>query len=89
MSEEKTLIETIEENKIILKAEYQRGFANGGQDMNEKWLITRQEIIDKFMKSIDILISKSENINRNDVNRTMVDCYWIIKLKKEYQEKLK
>ena len=37
----KCLIETIEENKKILKAEYQKGYADGGKDMNKKWLIPK------------------------------------------------
>lgn len=35
----KTLPEIIEENKRILRAEYQRGFANGGEDMWKKILV--------------------------------------------------
>ena len=39
----KSLIEIIEENKKILKAEYQRGYAAGGVDMNRKWLEARKQ----------------------------------------------
>ncbi len=43
----KTFIETIEENRKILKAEYQRGYADGGANMNEKWVITMKEVLER------------------------------------------
>lgn len=48
-----------------------------------------QEVILEFVKHIERLIEKCENIDRNDVRRCYVDVYWLVKLKREYQEKLK
>ena len=70
------MIEAIEENKKILRAEYQRGFANGGKDMNEKWLITRQELISEFVKSINLFTTENYSL------------YWLNE-KKKWEEKLK
>ncbi len=46
----KTFIEAIEENRKLLKAEYQRGYADGGANMNEKWVITMKEVLEKKNK---------------------------------------
>ncbi len=43
----KNFIETIEENRKLLKAEYQRGYADGGANMNEKWVITMKELLER------------------------------------------
>jgi hypothetical protein len=53
LSERETLIESIERQKRILKAEYQRGYADGGEDMNKKWLITRQEDISEIANDLE------------------------------------
>ena len=58
MSESKTLIEMIEENKKLLKAEYQRGYSDGGLNMNAKWLITRKEIISEFEEIVRIVLTE-------------------------------
>ena len=54
LSERKTLIEEIEDNKRMLKVEYQRGYADGGVNMNAKWLITRDELISEFLEDMNL-----------------------------------
>lgn len=88
MSDEKSLIERIEENKRILKAEYQRGFADGGNDMNEKWLITTQEFISEFVKKIGYFTDTCDDSDYGDNEESPAHKYWI-KIQKEYEEKLK
>ena len=81
MTENKNLVELVEENIKILKSEYQRGFADGGKDMNEKWLITTQEFISKFVKHIDKIIGECQNYQQYFEE--------LIMMKEFYEEKLK
>ena len=58
LSEKKNLVETIDNNKKKLRVEYQRGYADGGKNKNEKWLITRQEFISEFVKFERLMTDK-------------------------------
>lgn len=56
----KNALEEIEKNKKTIRLEYQRGFADGGKDMNEKWLITRQGLIGEFLTDLSDLIDDTQ-----------------------------
>ena len=52
MSEKKSILERIKKQKKLLKEAYQIGYSDGGQDMNEKWLITSQKLISEFVNDL-------------------------------------
>ena len=51
--------------------------------------LEREKLIKEFVDSIESLISNIENIDVDGVRRAYLDVYWLVKLKREYQEKLK
>lgn len=77
-----TIKEQIERNNAILLREYQRGFADGGKDMNEKWLTTREELIGELLEDIVFYLENKKNHNDKFY------VYWS-EMRKKWEEKLK
>lgn len=87
----KNALDEIEKNKKTIRLEYQRGFADGGKDMNEKWLITQQGLIGEFLtylknreldfaKDVDTLQFTIEGLEREGFK-------YIREFNKEYKER--